>query len=142
MVLDKSVKGKICGPYANLFWERKIKQFMDAVGDNNPVYLNEEKAKEIGVKGKIAPPAFAATGALSFWGLVDAVKADEAKMLHGEQEFEFIRPIRAGDRIAISYEITDVYERKGMTFAEIKGTAVNPKGEEIYKARIVLLERG
>src|SRR5260370_7495277 len=58
---------------------------------------------------------------------------DLKRVLHGEQEFEFLAPIHAGDVLTAVSKIVDVYEKPGkrggsMTFAVTETEYRNPRG--------------
>src|SRR5919201_5669647 len=66
----------------------------------------------------VAPPTFPQT--LSFWRTwQDRPRAgggggrDMRRVLHGEQEFEYVRPLRAGDVLTATSKIVDEYEKEG-----------------------------
>lgn len=92
----------------------KVKEYAIAVGDLNPLYVNEEEAAKSSHGGIIAPPAFAAVYARGPVGeaLFDPDLSLNLPMLvHGEQEFEFLDVVRPGDVILTEGEILDVYEK-------------------------------
>jgi acyl dehydratase len=66
----------------------------------------------------VAPPTFPQT--LAFWrtraGLARVPGregADMRRVLHGEQEFEYVRPLRAGDVLSAESYVKDSYEKEG-----------------------------
>ncbi len=103
-----------------------------AIGDPHPDYA----------AGLAAPPTFPTTFRMAVPGLSDL---DPARFLHGEQEYEYERPIRAGDRITCVARIASVTEKETRvgkaTFvvAEIEGR--DEAGEPVFTARSTLLVR-
>jgi acyl dehydratase len=86
----------------------KIREFARAVKDDNRVYFDEARA--------LAPPTFLMTIAHWIGGLAEtrsAVKLDYRRLLHGEQEFEYLKPIRAGDVLTFRSRTKDVFEKQG-----------------------------
>ncbi len=86
----------------------KIREFAKAVKDDNPLYRDEARC--------IAPPTFLMT--IAHWvgdlgATRSAVKLDYSKLLHGEQEFEYLKPIRPGDTLTFRSRTKDVYEKAG-----------------------------
>src|SRR5687767_8213057 len=65
----------------------------------------------------VAPPTFPRT--LAFWaprrGGEQAGRGgmDMRRVLHGEQEFEYVRPVRAGDALTATSSVKDTYEKEG-----------------------------
>src|SRR5207245_1598117 len=91
-----------------------IANFAKAVKDDNPLYSDSGAAKAAGFDGAPAPPTFGF--ALEFWGrypdlqqglapvegnpmmeVIGKLMQNGGLILHGEQEFEYHRPIVAGD---------------------------------------------
>lgn len=95
-----------------------IKNFADAVGDANPLWINEEYAKESRYKGIIAPPTFLyninhGTGL----ALAPPGKSPpkESALLYAGAELEFFRPIRLGDEFTVKGKSVDIYGKQSKT---------------------------
>jgi peroxisomal enoyl-CoA hydratase 2 len=72
---------------------------------------------------------------------------DLRRILHGEQEFEFFKPIFVGDTLTGVTKIADFYEKEGgrggkMTFLVSETEYTNQKGEKVATARATLIETG
>ena len=115
--------------------EGKIREFAKAVLDD-------------GNDGVTPTPTFLQT--TIFWepeggpALPD-LGLDYLRVLHGEQEFEYLAPIRAGDRLTATSRIGDVYEKQGrrggaMTFVVFENEYRNQRGEKVAVSRMVVLE--
>lgn len=123
----------------------KIREFASAIKDDNPIYFDEERAKrEAG--GVMPPPTFTMTQA--FWddgrGRID-LGLDLRRVLHGEQEFEYLRPIYAGDVLAATGRISNVEKRPGkrggeMTLVTLETEYKNQRGEVVLYARSTIIE--
>lgn len=145
---DKSAIGKTGKPFTmHIDWS-KVREFARAIRDPNPLYTNPELAKkELG--GIPVPVTFLQTSA--FW-------TDESsnpgfggfelrRILHGEQEFEFFKPILVGDTLTGVIRIADVYEKEGgrggkMNFLVSETEYTNQKGEKVAISRATLIETG
>lgn len=92
--------------------KRHIRQFAEAIGDFNPLYIDEEYAAKTIYGGIIAPPTFPIAIGQDSGENLD-LKLDQRRMLHGEQEFIYERPIRPGDTLYCQMKVSDVYEREG-----------------------------
>lgn len=92
--------------------KRHIRQFAEAIGDSNPLYVDEEYAAKTMYGGIIAPPTFPIAIGQDSGESLD-LKLDQRRMLHGEQEFIYKRPIRPGDKLYCQMKVSDVYERNG-----------------------------
>lgn len=106
----------------------------------------------------IAPPTFPQT--TSFWSrgtrrAADSTRQasrpqlsrpfDPRRVLHGEQEFEYLRPLRVGDELTGQTALKDYYEKDGkrggvMHFAVYETTYTTPEGEIVAYARSTMIE--
>jgi hypothetical protein len=64
-----------------------------------------------------------------------------AGLIHGEQSFEFHSPVRPGDTIDSTAEITSVEEKRGMTFIGV-ALAGSRAGQPVCSGRALLIVRG
>ncbi|CDM25249.1 MaoC-like hydratase/dehydratase [Castellaniella defragrans 65Phen] len=69
--------------------------------------------------------------------------ADLAHILHAEQHFEYLAPIRAGMRVQVARRIADIYERRrgALEFVSIETTFSNDEGEVLGRSRQLVLVR-
>jgi acyl dehydratase len=138
--VDRSLIGQ-WGPEGTMRVELgKIREFARAVKDPNRVYLDDAQA--------LAPPTFLMTMALWMGDLGQtrsAVKLDYRRLLHGEQEFEYVRPIRAGDVLTFRSRTKDVFEKEGkrggkMLFVIGETEFKNQRGEVVAYTRNTAIE--
>ena len=122
----------------------KIAEFARAVlADDHAAYFDPDRDG-----GIIAPPTFTQT--IAFWerpepdAPIPDFGLDFTRVVHGEQEFEYLAPIHAGDTLTATSRISDVYERetsKGvMSFVAFENRYVNQDGETVAISRMILLE--
>ena len=88
-----------------------IIKFAQAIGDDNPVFNDEEAARESRYGGIIAPPTFLRSVASSRPELPFDFPFN--RRLDGGSEWEYFEPVRPGDRITTVARIDDISERKG-----------------------------
>ena len=147
MPVDKSYIGKTGEPVVMHVERGKIREFAKAIKDDDPLYFDEAYATE--EAGGIVPPiTFLQT--VGHWGEGGGrlrVPFDLKRVLHGEQEYEFLAPIHAGDVLTAVSKIVDVYEKPGkrggtMTFAVTETEYRNAKGALVARARAVGIETG
>ena len=96
--INTSVKGKEYPPYAVTVERGKIKEFARAIGDLSPFYLDDAVAKAGPWGDIIAPPTFPIVIAMraSARAVADpGLNLNYAMVVHGEQRFEYARPISA-----------------------------------------------
>jgi acyl-coenzyme A thioesterase PaaI-like protein len=65
---------------------------------------------------------------------------DMRRVLHGEQEFEYVRPLRAGDVLTAETRVKDQYEKEGkrggtMKFVVTETVFRDPQGEAVAYSR-------
>jgi acyl dehydratase len=145
LAIDTKFLGKKYPPHVYEIGKEKIKEYARAIGDFNPLYLNDEKAKASKYGGIIAPPTFCVVYAGGPIGemLMDPELALNLMMLvHGEQEFEFGELVRAGDVITTDSEISEIYEKKGKWFISSDTVSKNQSGKLVCKGRWTFVIRG
>jgi acyl dehydratase len=84
----------------------------------------------------VAAPGFAAVFAIEpFAAAVSdpALGLDLVKLLHGEQELEWLEPVRPGDRLETVGEITRIDERGNMDLVEVTTTTTNQHGRPVVR---------
>jgi peroxisomal enoyl-CoA hydratase 2 len=147
MPIDKSIVGKTGTPFTVPIEWSKVREFARAIKDPNPVYFDPELAKKE-CNGIPVPPTFLQVAA--FWQNADSIPSadfDMRRILHGEQEFEFFKPVLVGDVLTGTARVVDVLEREGgrggkMTFMITEIEYRNQKGEKVAIARATLIETG
>ena len=145
------------GPTSVFEVEREaIRRFADSVDDPNPLYYDEEYAKKSKYGTIIAPPGFISTPWFADrprkWGArgetapdetagvrAAVVKAGYGRVLDGGMEYEFFKPVKAGDTITFSSAISDIRVREGrtgkMAFIITETTYTNQNSEVVAKTR-------
>ena len=118
-----------------------IRRWAEAIGDPNPLYHDEEYAKKCGYDSVIAPPGFVAQYAypVKKGGSSPRIKNPFTRNLNGGNEYEFFKPVQAGDVLTATSKLSDLFEREGrlgkMLFQIAETTFKNQKGEVVAKAR-------
>ncbi|OGO17294.1 MAG: hypothetical protein A2Z15_08160 [Chloroflexi bacterium RBG_16_50_11] len=116
-----------------------IKNFADAVGDANPLWINEEYAKKSRFGGITAPPTFlynvhhGSTPALAPPGQPPPMNL---ALLYAGAELEFFRPIRLGDEFTVKGKSLGIERKQSkslgpMLFATGEAYYYNQKKELI-----------
>jgi acyl dehydratase len=123
----------------------KLAEFADAIGDRNPLYRDRASAVEAGFPDIIAPPTFpiVISMASSAQAMADpALNLNYAMVVHGEQRFEYERPLHAGDVVTAQVTISDIRDigRNSMMTTSTKISTVD--GEHVCTAHATLIERG
>jgi acyl dehydratase len=142
--------------------------FASALGETNPIYYDEAHAKTTPLGGVIAPPTFSISSA--HWnpdfGLrgIRKIPAPKprpplaqaggeaggrgggggslARLLHGEQRFEYHRPIRPGMKLTVTTKPGKTWTKEGkrggsLRFSESVSEYRDEKGELVVTATSV-----
>jgi acyl dehydratase len=121
----------------------KIKEFADAIGDPNPVYRDREAAKAAGHPDVIAPPTFPIVISLGGASLTDPeLGLNFAMVVHGEERFEYTRPLRAGDVVTCESAIAGIRAIGRNERLDIQTVVRTVEGEHICTAYNAIVERG
>lgn len=66
---------------------------------------------------------------------------DFSRVLHGNQEYEFLRPLEEGETLVIRSRIESIREMGGNGFLVLVTDLVEPDGKAVCTARSTLIER-
>lgn len=126
----------------------KILEYAAAIGDDNPLHLDPAAAVQIGGRDIIAPPTFAAVfvttpirRAMADPAWTSRAGLDPARVLHGEQSFEFSRPIVPGDRLLVQAIVADAFTKGDLAFVVVAMRVDSARGERVLDARSTLVIR-
>lgn len=123
----------------------KIAEFADAIGDPNPVYRDRDAAVAAGYPDVIAPPTFPIVVTMASSGAVVAdpgLGINYAMVVHGEQRFEYSRPLRAGDVVTAQSTIESIREAGRNVMMTTRTELRTVGGEHVVTAFSTLVERG
>jgi acyl dehydratase len=123
----------------------KIKDFADAIGDQNPAYRDRAAAEKLGYPDVIAPPTFAIVISFQMGGAVvldPDLGLDYTRVVHGEQSFSYTRPIHAGDVLIATPRITDIAAKGRNELLTWEAVITTVDGEHVCTAVNTLVARG
>jgi len=129
-------------PY--LVTPENIAAFADAIGDSNPIYRNVEIARSFGYESVCAPPTFpiVATMAAMEKSFHDpALNMDYSRIVHSDQRFEYVRPIKVGDKLVVTTVIEEI-KALGNNDIAVFRTDVTSDGEPVVTGWSKLVVRG
>ncbi len=139
-----------------------VTAFARAVLDDSPIYRNAEVARAEGFSNIPVPPTFGFS--LQNWGrweemqhpadttarnpmmeIMGGLMSKGGLVLHGEESFEYHRPMVVGDVLNYEGVVKDVYQKptgdRVMTFLVIEDTYTDESGEKVLTATMNLLHR-
>lgn len=145
MALDQSFVGRTYPPTQPYEVGRvKIREFAEAVGDLNPAYLDAEAAKALGHPDVIAPPTFPVVISMPAVNQVvddPALGLDWSRVVHGDQRFDYTRPMRAGDRIECVVSVESIKSLAGNDMITLATELRTVEGEPVCVSYAMLVAR-
>ncbi|MET9323096.1 MaoC family dehydratase N-terminal domain-containing protein [Streptomyces sp. NPDC003038] len=120
----------------------KIREFAEAVGAHSPVHTDPEAARALGHADVIAPPTFpflvthrASDRLLKGpeWGL------EAAHLIHLDQRITQNRPVRAGDRLAVTLHLDSVTRLGGKDVLRMRGEVRDADGGHVADAHMTVM---
>lgn len=148
-MFDKSKVGQSFSPFTIEVERGKIRELALAIGDDNPIYQSKEAAQAAGYPDVPIYPT--SPTVFSFWGsahMVDQLASlgiNLMRVLHGEEEYEYLAPIYPGDILTGVMRLVDARSRQtqGATLdvLTIEIDYTNQHDKLACKARQVLIVR-
>jgi acyl dehydratase len=123
----------------------KIAEFADAIGDPSPVFRDPGAAAAAGYPDVIAPPTFPIVVTMASSGSAVAdpeLGINYAMVVHGEQRFEYSRPLRAGDLVTAQSTIESIRSVGRNVLMTTRTELRTVAGEHVCTAFSTLVERG
>jgi acyl dehydratase len=145
MPLNYELKGKEYNEVSFTVDRDHVVRFCDAIGEDNPVFRDAAAAKEAGYDDQIAPPTFVTALQLQTSGQVvmdQDLGLNYSMVVHGEQEYEYTRPLKVGETLTATPRIADIYSRGSNEFLITEAEIKDESGETVCVARSTILSRG
>ncbi|MBE0480261.1 MAG: MaoC family dehydratase N-terminal domain-containing protein [Dehalococcoidia bacterium] len=148
--------GKTAVPIVREVERGAIRRYADAVGNNNPLYCDEEYAAGSRYGDIIAPPGFFGwpiKPAKSTTGLPEIVgdlqealaRGGFPRILDGGISYEFFLTVRADDMLIASVKVSNITEKEGksgaMMVCRLETTFLNQNGDEVARAYQTFIAR-
>lgn len=140
-MVDPSAVGRVGEPFELEVERGKVREFARATWSANPSYVEDP--------APVMPATFLTT--MAFWSGPDsdpweAVRMDQTRGLHAEQEFVFHGPPpRAGTRLTAQSRIDEITTKSGrrggpLTFAVMVTEFRDPTGRLVAEAKLTGVE--
>ena len=136
-MVDQSAVGRAFTPVTARVEPGRLRFFLDTIGEANPLYRDEKAAQAAGYAAAAVPPTYLfclemmdATEPFEF---LRALDIDLARVLHGEQRFDYRAPVVVGDTVTFKPRVTSVTEKKGgaMTLIVVETEVTNQNGVRV-----------
>ena len=133
-MVDQSAVGRTFAPVTARVEPGRLRFFLDTLGDTNPVYRDGAAARAAGFTAAPVPPPYLfcleMMDAPDPFEFLTALDIDLARVLHGEQRFDYHAPVVVGDTLTLTSRVTEVTDKKGgaMTLIVIVTAVTNQSG--------------
>jgi acyl dehydratase len=146
MPVNEAIVGKKYPPVPPyLVGREKVREFAKAVLSTSPLNLDPSAAKGAGYSDVVAPATFPVVlqeRALQVLLADPEAGIDYSRIVHGEQRFDYHRPVVAGDEITAHIEVTKVQSLGGHTMVTSESTMTDQSGDVVCVATSTLVVRG
>lgn len=123
-----------------------VRRFADAIGEDAAVVRDPEAARRAGFPGEVAPPTFVTTMQIMTSGQVvvdQELGLNYSLVVHGEQEYQWHRPVVVGDRLTAIPRIADIYAKGPHEYVVIEAEIMDAATRDpVAVSRTTLLSRG
>ena len=150
MTLDKSFVGKSFEPFTFEVDRSKIRELVQALGDDNSIFIDAEAAQATGLPGIVASPTFPTL--FKMWGEgrslphIKTMVGDPLRLLHVEEAYEYFGLIRPGDVITGQTRVVSIDEKKGrssrLDIIKFQTDYRNQRSELVVVAHTTAVVRG
>ena len=117
-----------------------IRCFAEAMGDLNPLYLDQDYASQTRHGGIVAPPTMVCETLQYMVGEVDETGGARSRFglpvgmeIRAANDYEFFQPLRPDDVLTAHWKVTGIREKQGRTgvlyFMEYDIAYTNQRGE-------------
>jgi acyl dehydratase len=120
---------------------------VEVTADAALAYASATNANIAAYQGRdaVAPPMFGVSYTFAGLGapLFDPeLNVDMMRLVHGDQDMTFVRPVRPGDVITTTSKVLDIVEKTSGEIITVGITGKNQKGEVVLEAKSGLFVRG
>jgi acyl dehydratase len=140
MPLNKNLVGKEYALATSEATLDAMQNYARACNDDNPAFFDTARAG-----GIVAPPMYAVV--LTWPSILGVIgdpdlKVDIVRLLHGEQDMEFVQPIRPGDKITSQAKVASIETKATGETLVIEINAKNQAGEKVNRTLFNAFIRG
>ena len=138
-VLSNNIIGKEYPSIAYKVSKRRLIAFAKAIEEVNPIYYDEQIAKENGYTTIIAPPTFLTVIAMQQdnpYEYLDKINVRLSSVLHAGQQYTYYHPVYAGDEIRMKNKIEDIHYKKNgsITFIDFRSIYTNQNNIKVAES--------
>lgn len=144
--MNPAIQGRTYPPTAPyLVGREKVREFARAVFATSPINLDPDAARAAGHADVVAPPTFPVV--VQEHSLAQLLADEDAgidfgRVVHGDQRFEYSRPIVAGDELTARLTVTSVKTLGGNAMVTAATEITDAGGAHVVTATSTLVVRG
>ena len=149
-MFDQNKIGHSFAPFTIEVQRNKIHELATAIGDDYPAFHSREAAQEAGYND--VPISSTTPTMFHFWGnrqrgtTLANLGVNVARILHGEEEYEYLAPIYPDDVLTGTTTLVDGKTRQGsgghsMDILTTETCYVNQHNQTVLKARSTIVVR-
>ncbi|MCX5908712.1 MAG: MaoC family dehydratase N-terminal domain-containing protein [Deltaproteobacteria bacterium] len=135
---DSWEAGKDLGVSVVFITKEFIFNYVQAVEDYDPIFLNSTDGEKAGFGGLVAPASYHAQFTYMKWATGDEGWVPQGSV-HVKQKFQFRGIVREGDQLYTKVTMGDKYEKNGRKYVVYKTTVTNQHGEKICTGEMINL---
>ena len=141
-VLNKMI-GKSSDPVEIEVERGQIRRFARSIGESSPIHFDVKAAEAAGYSDLVASATYA-SAIHNFEAFYDQIGINPHVMMHQEEEYEYFRPILAGDCLKVCHTVTSAYQKDvpngQLVFIVIETRGNDKRSRPVFKARRVMVE--
>jgi acyl dehydratase len=122
----------------------KIREYAEAVKNNDPSFFDEKAAAELGHDALLAPLTFISVfgyqAQTAFFAAAN-ISIEDAKIVQVDQELRFLQPIKDGDRLYCDVYVHSIRRSFGAEIIVTKNIVTNQNGEVVQETYTTLAGR-
>ncbi|WXG40290.1 MAG: MaoC family dehydratase N-terminal domain-containing protein [Candidatus Freyarchaeum deiterrae] len=118
----------------------RIKNYAKSTDNTKPEFLEKDDKK------LVAPLEFTSVYWISSFATLgglqkEGIFKDISKLLHGGQRYEFLAPVKPGDKLELQVTIKDIYVKNEMLFLVLSIPVKNQIGEMVSRVTTTFIIR-
>ena len=144
-MFDTSAIGTSFPPFTIEIARAKLHEFALAMGEANPIYHSQQDAHNSGYNDVQMLPTMPTQ--FEFWGnpgwmeRLREIGLNTTRLLHVEQEFEYLHEVRPGDTLTGVTTVLDGKARRGLDMVTLETRYTNQHGEQVLAAQMKVVVR-
>ena len=141
MPLDPQLVGHETAKELHTIAAADVRQFAEAIGDTNPIFRDSAHARALAFPAELATPTFVTRFRVPFHEA--GLDVERAQVLHGEQVFQYSRPLHVGDQVEVWHRgfAAPIPACDGMAILTLETLGHLPDGEHVFTGHATVIVR-